>query len=47
MVIYPLKTTLVELVTFLIASLGLFLWMLVTDPSNLGLTLLTLPITVL
>ncbi|MDK2980808.1 MAG: lipopolysaccharide transport system permease protein [Chloroflexota bacterium] len=47
MVIYPLKTTLVELATFLIASLGLFLWMLVSDPANLGLTLLTLPITVL
>lgn len=47
MVIYPLKTTLVELVSFLIASLGLFLWMLFSNPANLGLTLLTLPITVI
>lgn len=47
MVIYPLKTTLVEVTTFVIAIQGLYLWMLFTNPANLGLGIITLPITVI
>jgi lipopolysaccharide transport system permease protein len=47
MSIYPLKTTLVELVTFVIAIQGLYIWMLFSNPTNLWLTILTLPITVI
>jgi len=46
MVIYPLKTTLVQISTFIIAIQAMFLWVLVTDPTNLLLGILTLPITV-
>ena len=46
MVIYPLKTTLVEVITFVIAIQGLYLWMLFTDAANLWLAIITLPITV-
>lgn len=45
MVIYPLKTTLVQISTFMIAIQALFLWLLVTDPTNLLISVLTLPIT--
>lgn len=44
--IYPLKTTLVNTTTFLIAIQALFLWLLVTDRSHLLLGIVTLPITV-
>ena len=47
MPIYPLKTTLVELATFIIAIQGLYIWMLFSNPANLWLTILTLPITVI
>ena len=46
MSIYPLKTTLVEVNTFVIAIQGLYLWMLFSNPANLWLGILTLPITV-
>jgi lipopolysaccharide transport system permease protein len=45
LVIYPLKTTLVQVATFLIAIQGLFLWMLATDRTNLLMGIVTLPIT--
>jgi len=45
MAIYPLRTTLVNLSTFLIAIQALYLWILFTDPTNLLLSLVTLPIT--
>lgn len=47
MSIYPLKTTLVEIATFVIAIQGLYLWMLFSNPVNLWLGILTLPITVI
>lgn len=45
LVIYPLKTALVQVAIFLIAIQAMFLWVLVTDPTNLLLSILTLPIT--
>ena len=45
--IYPLKTTLVQVATFIIAVQAMFLWLLVTDPTNLLLGVITLPITIL
>jgi lipopolysaccharide transport system permease protein len=45
LVIYPLKTALVQVAIFLIAIQAMFLWVLVTDPTNLLLGILTLPIT--
>ena len=45
MVIYPLKTTLVQVSTFLIAIQAMFLWLLATDPRNLLIGLFTLPLT--
>jgi lipopolysaccharide transport system permease protein len=45
LVIYPLKTTIVQVATFLIAIQAMYLWLLVTDPSNLLLGIITLPIT--
>lgn len=45
LVIYPLKTTLVQVATFLIAIQALFLWMLATDRSHLLIAVLTLPLT--
>jgi lipopolysaccharide transport system permease protein len=47
LVIYPLKTTLVQVSTFLIAIQALYLWLLVTAPVNLLLGVVTLPITAL
>src|SRR5689334_3087203 len=43
--IYPLKTTLVNVVTFLIAFLGLAIWILFTNPGNLVMGFVVLPIT--
>lgn len=45
LVIYPLKTILVQTATFIISIQALFLWLLVTDSSNLLLGIITLPIT--
>jgi lipopolysaccharide transport system permease protein len=42
--IYPLKTTLINASTFLIALGGLSLWILVTKPMNLLFGLVSLPI---
>lgn len=47
LVIYPLKTTLVQVSTFLIAIQALYLWLLVTAPANLLLGIVTLPLTAL
>jgi len=44
MVIYPLKTTLVNITTFLIAIQALYIWILFTTPSNLIFGMITLPI---
>jgi lipopolysaccharide transport system permease protein len=41
--IYPLKTTLINISTFLIAMGGLVLWTLLTRPMNLLYALLSLP----
>jgi len=41
--IYPLKTTIVNIATFLIAIQGLMLWTLLTKPANLLVSILTLP----
>jgi len=46
LVIYPLRTILVQTATFLIAIQAMFLWILITDPSKLLPGILTLPITV-
>lgn len=45
MVIYPLKTTLVQITTFLIAIQAMFLWFLFTQPANLLFGIATMPIT--
>lgn len=45
--IYPLKTTLVQVATFMIAVQAMFLWLLVTDSTNLLLGVITLPITII
>lgn len=47
MSIYPLKTTLVQLATFAIAVQALYIWTLFSNPTNLWLCLLTLPITLI
>ena len=47
MAIYPLKTTLVELISFIIAIQGLYIWMFFTGEGNLLLGIPTLPITVI
>jgi lipopolysaccharide transport system permease protein len=41
--IFPLKTTIVNAATFLIAIQGLMLWILLTKPANLLVSILTLP----
>lgn len=43
--IYPLKTTLVNGVSFLIAFVGLVLWILVLQPANLIVALFAMPLT--
>jgi lipopolysaccharide transport system permease protein len=45
--IYPLKTTLVNITTFLIALSGLMLWILIVNPVNLLMSLLALPLTII
>jgi lipopolysaccharide transport system permease protein len=45
--IYPLKTTLVNITSFLIAFGGLALWILFTKPENLLIGLIVLPVTII
>ena len=45
--IYPLKSTLVNITSFLIALCGLALWMLFVHPANLLISTLFLPVTVI
>jgi len=44
--IYSLKTTVVNLASFLIALLGLILWILFVSPANLLISILALPLAV-
>lgn len=46
MAIYSLKVALVQVATFIIAVQALYIWTLFSNPTNLWLCLLTLPITV-
>ena len=45
--IYPLKTTLVNLVTFLIAIQALNIWLVATNSKNVPLGFVTLPVTII
>lgn len=43
--IYPLKGALVNIVSFLIANISLIIWLLFSNPENIILGLVTLPLT--
>lgn len=45
--IYPLKTTLINISTFLIALSGLALWVLFINPSNLLVAMVSLPVSLI
>ena len=45
--IFPLKTTLVNIVTFMIGLGALVIWILVTKPTNLLITVLVLPFSII
>jgi lipopolysaccharide transport system permease protein len=45
--IYPLKTTLVNGISFLIAFLGLVLWIVVLRPANLIVAVFAMPLTII
>lgn len=45
--IYPLKTTIVNIVTLLIALIGLVLWILIINPANLILSALAIPLAII
>lgn len=45
--IYPLKTNIVNIASFLLSLSGLLLWILFTNPSNLPISLLVLPVSTL
>lgn len=44
--IYPLRTTLVNLVSFVIAFLALILWILVLNPMNLVVAIFAMPLSI-
>jgi lipopolysaccharide transport system permease protein len=45
--IYPLKTTIVNISTFLIAFLSLLVWLILSNPQHVMLGLLSLPLSIL
>ena len=44
-IIYPLKSALVNSISFIIAIMGLFLWIVVAAPQNIFLGIITIPLT--
>jgi len=45
--IYSLKSSLVYITNYLIANIGIFIWFAITNPKNIPIGILTLPLTTL
>ena len=43
--IYPIRASLVSIINFMLATIGLFIWILFVYPQNLLTALISLPLT--